>query len=84
MSLPKIIPACVSFQIGKTSTRGVKSESTLGIESAQDTKSESNHRGIESEFARGIELDSARGTESESDRQGVEAESARGIEFESA
>jgi len=64
--------------------RDIKSESTLGIESAQDTKSESDRRGIESEFARGIELDSARGTESESERQGVESESAQGIEFESA
>jgi len=76
-SLPKIIPAGVSFQIGKTSTRGVASESAQGIEFE-------SIRGIELESARGIELESARGSESESDRRGVEFESARGIELESA
>ena len=68
-SLPKIVPAGVSFQIGETSTRGVESESA---------------RGIEFESAQGIELESesARDAESESDR-GAESESGydRGVSF---
>jgi len=78
-SLPKIIPAGVSFQLGKTSARDAESESARGIEFARGAESESDSRGVESESALGIEF--ARGAESESDRRGVESESARGIEF---
>ena len=67
-SLPKIITAGVSFQIGKTSTRGAESES--------------DRRGVESESARGIESESesARDVEPEFDRRGVESESAPDVE----